>query len=324
MKVFWAVLGVVLLAVAALVTVRHWRAERDHPSVIATEMGIGASIPTTFPDEPGSVTAAEAPAGRPAPHVPAANEPAAAAPQSQSVAREPRMPGGAPDPRVSSAPAGVAPRADMTGATDATKALLGEDAGSSLDAALGVPSPASAAATAGSAQVAPAAAEARAPEAREGAPARMESRADGSVLIDGKYAMKGSGTENDPYVVTWEQLASVQETYQPRLGRKVIPDRVKMLDGKWVRISGYIAFPVMASSADEMLAMLNQWDGCCIGVPPTPYDAVEIKLRKAVEGPARQKVTGSVRGKFRVDPYLVKDWLVSLYMMDDAELVKVE
>jgi hypothetical protein len=77
----------------------------------------------------------------------------------------------------------------------------------------------------------------------------------------------------------------------------------------------------MAASADEMLMMLNQWDGCCIGVPPTPYDAIEVKLKAAAKGDTRLRTTGTLSGVLRVEPYLVKDWLVSLYIMDDGELL---
>ncbi len=150
--------------------------------------------------------------------------------------------------------------------------------------------------------------------------AKLEVRDDGTTLVDGRFVLKGKGTHAEPHEVSWELLVSAQETYQPRLGRKTIPDRLKMLDGKWVRIAGYIAFPIMAQSQDEMLMMLNQWDGCCIGVPPTPYDAIEVKLKAAAKGDERLRASGSVTGILRVDPYLVKDWLVSLYLMDDAEL----
>lgn len=159
-----------------------------------------------------------------------------------------------------------------------------------------------------------------APAAPAGAKAKIVPQDDGSVLVDDKYPMKGKGTKDDPYRITWDQLVSAEQTYQPRLGRKVIPDRIKMLDGKFVRISGFIAFPLMAASADEMLMMLNQWDGCCIGQPPTPYDAIEVKLKTAAKGDMRLRTTGTLSGVLRVDPYLVKDWLVSLYVMDEGEL----
>ncbi len=171
----------------------------------------------------------------------------------------------------------------------------------------------------------PKAPEAKPPEAPPATPsaaakAKIVPQDDGSVLVDDKYPMKGKGTKDDPYRITWDHLVSADQTYQPRLGRKVIPDRIKMLDGKFVRINGYIAFPLMAASADEMLMMLNQWDGCCIGQPPTPYDAIEVKLKAPAKGDMRLRTTGTLTGVLRVDPYLVKDWLVSLYVMDDGEL----
>lgn len=162
-----------------------------------------------------------------------------------------------------------------------------------------------------------------APVTGDAAPAeapKLVTQDDGSILVDGKYVIKGKGTKAEPYRVSWDMLVSAEQFYQPRLGRKVIPPHIQMLNGKWVRLSGYIAFPIMAQSQDEMLMMLNQWDGCCIGVPPTPYDAIEVKLKKAAVGDERLRVTGSISGLLKVDPYLVKDWLVSLYLMDDGEL----
>lgn len=162
-----------------------------------------------------------------------------------------------------------------------------------------------------------------APPADPNAPAKLVPQDDGTTLVDDRFLIKGDGSKANPYRVTWEMLISAQDSYQPRLGRKIIPDRVKMLDGKWVKISGYIAFPLMAQSNDEMLMMLNQWDGCCIGVPPTPFDAVEVKLKKAAVGDERMRVSGTLVGILRVDPYLVKDWLVSLYLMDDGEMTEL-
>lgn len=156
---------------------------------------------------------------------------------------------------------------------------------------------------------------------RPPAEATIVQRDDGSVLVDDRFVLKGAGTESDPVQITWEFLVSAQETYQPRLGRKHLPDRLKLVNNKWVSISGYIAFPIMASSADEMLMMLNQWDGCCIGVPPTPYDAIEVKLGTPATSRQKLAVDGSIKGILRVDPYLVRDWLVSLYLMDDARLL---
>jgi hypothetical protein len=154
--------------------------------------------------------------------------------------------------------------------------------------------------------------------------AKIEKQPDGSYIVDGKYTLKGTGAKASPYEVTWDYLVSAQESYQPRLGKKKLPDRLTLLSGKWVKITGNVAFPVMAQEPTEMLVMLNQWDGCCIGVPPTPYDAVEVKLSRAAEGKDRLVTYGTVTGKMTVEPYLVKDWLVSLYAMDDAAVARSE
>ncbi|MCC6677679.1 MAG: DUF3299 domain-containing protein [Phycisphaerales bacterium] len=150
-------------------------------------------------------------------------------------------------------------------------------------------------------------------------PPVIEKREDGSMLVDGKYEVKGDGSAEKPYEVTWEMLISAQETYQPKEGKKLIPGRLAMLDNKHVRVTGYIAFPLYVQEAREMLSMLNQWDGCCIGVPPTPYDAIEVRLKDAVTGPERFATFGTVEGRFGVKPYVVGDWLVGLYTMDDAK-----
>ena len=152
-------------------------------------------------------------------------------------------------------------------------------------------------------------------------PGNILKQADGSILADNKYLITGAGTVENPYRVTWECLTSASQTYIPRLQQNNIPQRVAMLDGKWIRIEGYMAFPLMLQESSEILAMLNQWDGCCIGVPPTPYDAIEVKLAVPVKPGRRHTYNfGTVTGKFKVDPYLVENWLVGLYQLESASL----
>lgn len=151
-------------------------------------------------------------------------------------------------------------------------------------------------------------------------PAKVLRKADGSLLIDGKYKVTGTGTEADPYKVPWEMVISAQDTYKPRLGQTKIPQRVVMLDGKYVVLSGYVAFPITAQSPKEMLVMLNQWDGCCIGTPPTAYDAVEVHLKEPAPAAQRLATHGLVSGKFKVDPYVDNGWLLGLYLMEDGKL----
>ncbi len=148
---------------------------------------------------------------------------------------------------------------------------------------------------------------------------KLESRPDGSQKIDDRFIVTGEGTKEDPYVVSWEHLVSIQETFDPSQKKDVIPSRLHYLDNTYVKITGYICFPLYVPQPKELLAMLNQWDGCCIGVPPTAYDAIEVQLRKKVDEETRFAVHGSIVGKFQVKPYVTGNWLVGLYLMTDAE-----
>lgn len=152
--------------------------------------------------------------------------------------------------------------------------------------------------------------------------ATIEKRPDGSSLVDGEFIIRGAGTESDPYRLTWDLLISAARAYEPRAGRNELPERITMLDGKWVELTGYLAFPLGAEESDELLLMLNQWDGCCIGVPPTPYDAVEVTLVAPYKGEAGINIFnyGTVHGLFEVDPYVTNGWLIGLYLLENATL----
>jgi outer membrane biosynthesis protein TonB len=148
----------------------------------------------------------------------------------------------------------------------------------------------------------------------------LVTRDDGTMVADGRYTIRGKGTQQEPYKISWEHLISAEEDYVPREGRAEIPRRIQMLHDKHVEITGYVAFPLLMDEADELLVMLNQWDGCCLGVPPTPYDAVEVRLKNFVTGNARMTSYGTLRGLMKVEPHLVGEWLVGLYLMEDASL----
>lgn len=163
-----------------------------------------------------------------------------------------------------------------------------------------------------------------APEAAPLPAVKIEKKADGSMVLDGRFTVKGAGTPEDPYVLPWDLFTSAEEVYKPQQGKKELPGRIMMFDGKFVRIAGYVAYPMFVEQPRELLSMLNQWDGCCIGIPPTPYDAIEVKLAKVVTSKERLATYGTVEGKLGVKPYLAGDWLVGLYLMDDAKLIVKE
>lgn len=144
---------------------------------------------------------------------------------------------------------------------------------------------------------------------------------DGSLLLDETFVIRGEGTAASPYEITWDLLMSAAETYQPRLGMENIPKRIAMLDGKHVKISGHLMFPMITGQADELLVMLNMWDGCCIGTMPSPYDAIEVQLGTPTSLANQQFFNyGTIEGTLSIDPYLINDWLIGLYLMEDARL----
>lgn len=153
-------------------------------------------------------------------------------------------------------------------------------------------------------------------------PSTFEKRDDGSTLVDGRFVMRGRGTKTDPCQVPWEMLVSTAELYDPHATRPKLPERAMMLDGKYVRITGYVAFPVEARQPDEMLVMLHAWDGCCVGVRPTACDAVGVRLGRAATSRQMLMSWGSVTGRFKVQTHVTNDGALRLYTMDEAVLTE--
>lgn len=156
-------------------------------------------------------------------------------------------------------------------------------------------------------------------DAAEGsAEASMVEQGDGSFLVNDRFVIRGEGTSESPYVISWDLLTSAQETYRPREEMTALPSWVELLNGKVVRLTGFMAIPIWAESTDEMLLMLNEWDGCCIGVPPTPYDAIEVKLAEEIGMETQRYSYGHVTGTFKVDPYIANNWLIGLYVIENG------
>lgn len=149
---------------------------------------------------------------------------------------------------------------------------------------------------------------------------------DTGLLLAGRWAVPGRGTREMPYVLSWEMLVAVQREYEPRLGKDKVPEWLEALQGKRVSIEGYVLLPIGGGSMSELLVMQNQWDGCCIGLPPTPYDAVEVRLGTRLAPNADQIFAqggsvayGRIKGLFEIDPYIAQGWLLGLYLINDAE-----
>ncbi len=159
------------------------------------------------------------------------------------------------------------------------------------------------------------------PSVTVGSAAVVERVDDRTVKVDGRYVIRGSGTEADPFAVSWELLGSAAQTVDAARGRFEVPGRIADLRGAWVRISGYWAPPLLVFEAKEAMVMLNKWDGCCVGLPPTPFDSIEATFVRPI--PVRGQHLfrfGTVKGRLTVEPFTAGTFLLGLYRLEDAVL----
>ena len=135
-------------------------------------------------------------------------------------------------------------------------------------------------------------------------------------------SLVGEGTREKPYLVSWELLDTARHSFRPHDGLNTIPPDVEKLDGKIVRLEGFFLAPFSLSDTDQLLLMRYTWDGCCIGVPPTAYSTVEVGLATPAGRRALAEArTLTVEGRFRIDPYESRGWLLSLYLMEEGRVV---
>ncbi|MEY2794584.1 MAG: hypothetical protein RIR10_300 [Planctomycetota bacterium] len=140
-----------------------------------------------------------------------------------------------------------------------------------------------------------------------------------TVELDGRYRVTGNGSANDPYVISWELLTSASEFIDLTQNARTPPPWVRLLDGTYVQISGYYSTAVRVSVAKNLLLTLNRWDGCCIGVPPTPFDAIDIDMRKPLPMGGMHLIRfGTFRGQLRVEPVEAASYLLGFYRLEDA------
>jgi hypothetical protein len=158
-----------------------------------------------------------------------------------------------------------------------------------------------------------------APKVTVGAKAVVERIDHQTVRIDGKYMVRGSGSESDPYQITWELLTSAARTVDASKSIYEVPGRIADLRGAWVQISGYWAPPLQVFQTKEAMFMLNKWDGCCIGLPPTPFDSIEATFTKpfAVQGQHLYRF-GTIKGRLEIEPFAAGMFLLGFYRLHDA------
>ena len=142
---------------------------------------------------------------------------------------------------------------------------------------------------------------------------------DRTLELDGRFRVVGNGTADDPYRISWELLTSAGAFIDA--GRKALtpPPWVRLLDGTYIEISGYYSTAVRVALARNLLLTLNRWDGCCIGMPPTPFDAVDMTMRTPMSMQGLHLFRfGTFRGRFMVEPFEAGGFLLGLYRLEDT------
>lgn len=143
---------------------------------------------------------------------------------------------------------------------------------------------------------------------------RVDTR---SVVLAGRFEVIGNGTERDPYRVKWDVLATANEGMAPDGSQLVPPPWIAAIDGSWIEIAGYVSTPVVAETTSEVLFTKNRWDGCCIGIPPTPFDSIEVRLAQPLAFSDKHALRfGVLRGRLSVSPWVLAGVVLGVYRLE--------
>ena len=133
----------------------------------------------------------------------------------------------------------------------------------------------------------------------------------------------GAGTERQPFRVSWELLGRASGHVRGDGSLDAMPRTLELLGGTWIELSGYYSPAVIAPSTDEVVITLNRWDGCCIGLPPTPYDSALVKTRTPIDFSLQHQIRfGTLRGRLVLEPFALGGLVLGLYRIEDAELLR--
>ncbi len=144
---------------------------------------------------------------------------------------------------------------------------------------------------------------------------------DRTIRVAGRFDLTGNGTQRDPYRISWEYLQSAQDGWKPKAGKESLARHILLLDGAWISIDGYWAPGIVVDETKEVVVLLNRWDGCCLGIPPTPFDCIEAKLSEAVRIDKQHAFRyGTVTGRLDVSPFAFGDVILGLYQLQEARI----
>jgi hypothetical protein len=142
---------------------------------------------------------------------------------------------------------------------------------------------------------------------------------DRTLELDGRFRVTGNGSPNDPYRISWELLTSSSSFIDPAQTATTPPPWVRLLDGTYIELSGYYSTALRVPIATNLLLTLNRWDGCCIGLPPTPFDAIDVTMRTPLPLEGAHLIRfGTFRGRLSVSVFEIGGFLLGLYRLEDT------
>ncbi|RLS62827.1 MAG: hypothetical protein DWH97_11075 [Planctomycetota bacterium] len=143
-----------------------------------------------------------------------------------------------------------------------------------------------------------------------------------TIELDKRFRVIGGGRDDDPYRISWELLTSASAYIDPAQLAVTPPPWIRLLDDTVVEISGYYSTPLRVDRTKSLMLTLNRWDGCCVGLPPTPFDAIDLVLREPMEMKGLHLLRfGTFRGRMRVEVFEAAGYLIGLYRIEDAVFV---
>ena len=103
---------------------------------------------------------------------------------------------------------------------------------------------------------------------------------------------------------------------------KLMPDWLTQLEGKRVRVRGFMFPPYQVTGLKGFLLGRDN-EACCFGPGlAQPYDLVEVEMRNGKTTHYIDKRPFDVVGIFHIDPVELDDRVYSLYRIDDATVIE--
>jgi hypothetical protein len=142
-----------------------------------------------------------------------------------------------------------------------------------------------------------------------------------TIRLDDRFDVFGRGTSDEPFRIAWPILEATMDSIDGRAGKLDVPAWIEPLNGAWIELSGYFAPVAQAEETDELLFTMNRWDGCCIGLPPTVFDSIALRLDRTISLTGQHLIRfGTVRGQLHIEPFAVGGMMLGLYRLEHGTI----